>query len=181
MEILTVFVFLFCLSNLALLIIGRAKREVHNAAIRTALGARLSEGSDLPTLESATLAPNIWVYGCSSTSWGASWILSRVIQSVHGFDAFPTVTPSISLLSIAIGITLAIACAMSSGANIWFGKRRLGISLKEVYSATGTRSRNWIVGFEVFTSVILITVAVVMRIGSKNSIVYHLDLQPTML
>jgi ABC-type antimicrobial peptide transport system permease subunit len=173
MEILTVFVFLSCLSNLALLIIGRAKREAHNDTIRAALGARLSGAVRLAMLESATLA----IFGCIVAvplSWGAARILSRVIQSVHGFDAFPTVTPSISLLSISIGITLVIACVMSAGANIWFGKRREGISLKEVCSATGTRSRNWIIGFEVFTSVILITVAVVNGIGSLK-----LDRQPS--
>jgi putative ABC transport system permease protein len=167
MEALAVIVFLFCCCNLSLLFVGRASREAHNAAIRMALGARLGHEVRFAMLEATALA-SIGSLMAIPIAWGTARIFSRAIQSIPGFDIFPTISPNYSLLSIAIGISLAIACLSSAGAILWQGRKRSSINLKEGRVATTSRSRNWIIGFEVFASILLVTAVVVDGIGFQK-------------
>ena len=166
-ESLAGFVFLFCCCNLILLFIGRASREAQAAAIRMALGARLGNDVRFAMLEAAVLA-SIGCLIAAPIAWAAARIVSRAMQSVPGFDAFPTISPSGSLFLIAVGISLAVACLSGTGASIWNRRRRASISLKEGHGATAAHSRSWIVGFEVFATILLITAAVVGGVGFQK-------------
>lgn len=160
-------VLLFCCCNLILLFIGRARREAHQTAIRMALGARLGDHARFAMLEATALA----AMGCIiavPVAWSTARILSDAIQSLRGFNAFPTIAPSNSLLLTAVGTTLAIACLTGGGTSLWQRRKCVSIHLNERGGATAARSRSWIIGFEVFACILLITAAVVSGIGFQT-------------
>lgn len=167
LETLAGAVLLFCCCNLVLLLVGRARREAHATAIRLVLGARLSDQSRLAAVEATVLAG----MGCimaAPVAWSTARGLSLAIQSAPGFSAFPAVSPSGSLLSLAAAIALIIACLTGAGASVWLGIRRTSISLKEVVAGrVASRSKGWIVGVEVFASVVLMSGAVVSGVGFR--------------
>ena len=153
---------------LILLLVSRARREAHATAIRLVLGARLSDQARLSMAEGATLAG----MGCvmaAPIAWATARGLSLAIQSAPGFSTFPTVLPSRSLLLLAAAIAMIIACLTSAGASVWLGRRRVSIRLKEVVGGkAATRPKGWIVGVEVFASVVLMSGAVVSGVGFQT-------------
>lgn len=168
LELLAGAVLLFCCCNLILLLVSRARREAHATAIRLVLGARLRDQVRLPAVEAAALAG----IGCTVAipiAWGTARGLSLAIQSAPGFSTFLTVSPDISLLLLSVPIALIIACLTSAGASLWVGMRRTSISLKDVVAGRmASRSRSWIVGAEVFASVVLMSGAVISGVGFQT-------------
>jgi len=167
MQVLAVFVFLFCCCNLALLFVGRAKREAQSVAIRIALGARLGNEMRYAMLEATALS----AIGCLIAvpiAWSTALILSLVIQSIRGFNSFPTTSPSATLLLAASGATLTIACMVGAGSSFWYGRKPASISLKGRHGASVARSKSWIIGFEVFATMLLATIAVVDVVGFQK-------------
>jgi predicted permease len=160
-------ILLFCCCNLILLFLGRASREAHTAAIRMALGARLGSEMRLSTLEFTLLAAIGCVIGIPM-AWGIVRAFSWVVLSTTQLDIFSSVSPSASLLLIFAGVTLAIACLTGAGASLWNGRKRTSLSLKEGHSVTATCSRGWIIGFEAFTSILLITAVTVSGFGIQK-------------
>ncbi len=165
MEGLAGAILLFCCCNLILLFVGRASRESHATAIRMALGARLGNEARFAALESVALA----AIGCCFAvplAYGITRILSLVARSAAKFDILAPFSPSTSLLLAAAGITLAIACVTGACASIWHGKKHPG-SILGTWSGpvAARRSSSWIIGFEVFGSILLITIAVVVGLG----------------
>lgn len=161
------FMLLFCCCNLILLFAGRASQEAHAAAIRVALGARLGNEVRFAMLEATVLA----AMGCliaTPIAWGVARILCLVIQSIPGFDGFPIIYPSAPIAITAMGLTLAIACLTGACTCLWQGRKRAIICLQEGRGTTATRSRNWIIGFEVFASILLITAVMVSGIGFQK-------------
>lgn len=168
LELLAGAVFLFCCCNLILLLVSRARREAHATAIRLVLGARLRDQARLAAVEAAALA-GIGCMVAVPIAWGTARGLSLAIQSAPGFSTFLTVSPDISLLLLSASIALIIACLTSAGASLWVGMRRTSISLKEVVAGRmASRSRSWIVGVEVFASVVLMSGAVMSGAGFQT-------------
>lgn len=167
MEGLAGVILLFCSCNLILLFLGRASREAHVAAIRMALGARLGNEVRFAISEFTLLA----AIGCMAgipLAWGIVRALSLAVLSTARFDISKAISPSASLLAISSGVTLAVACLSGAGASLWNGRKRSSITLREGRSATSMRSRGWIVGFEVFASILLITATIVGAVGIRQ-------------
>lgn len=167
LEVLAGAVLLFCACNLVLLFISRSRREAHATAMRLVLGARLSDQVRLATVEAAVVAG----MGCvlaAPMAWGTARGLSLAIQSAPGFSTFPTVSPNNALLFASVGIALAIACLTGIVGSIWLGRNRVAIRLKEVGTTVSSRSRGWIVGLEVFASILLMTAAATSLLGFQT-------------
>jgi putative ABC transport system permease protein len=167
MEGLAGIVLVFSCCNLILLFLGRASREAHVAAIRMALGARLGDEVRFATLELTLLA----AIGCMigvPLAWGIVRALSLAVLSTARFDISTAISPSASLLATSSGIILVVACLSAAGASLWNAGKRSSITLKEGRSATSMRSRSWIIGFEVFASILLITTTIVGAIGIQK-------------
>jgi len=101
-------------------------------------------------------------------AWSTAHILSRVLQSIPGFDTFPTISPNTDLLVEAVGITLAVACVAGAGASLWQERKRPSLILRAGIRSATLRSNSWIIGFEVFASVLLITAALVCGVGFEK-------------
>jgi predicted permease len=188
MKSLAFFVFLFCCCNLVLLFLGRAKREASSRVIRMSLGARVGSEVRLAAAEAVFLA----AIGCMVAVpivWLLMIVLSRIIQSVPGFRGFPTTSPSPFLLVSSMLAILTLALMASAAATIFQGSRNAGLNLRPGGNATASRSPNWIIGVEVFASILLVTIAVVDGFGfmklvnqpsgfaSGDAVVASLDLE----
>jgi predicted permease len=168
LEILAGAVLLFCCCNLVLLFIGRARRDAHVTAIRLVLGARLTDQARLAMTEAAVLG-GIGCLIAIPIAWGTGRGLSLAIQSAPGFRTFPTALPSNLLLLAADGIAVLVACLTGAVASLWLGRKRTSIRLKEVLGSTAVaRSRSWIVGVEVFASILLMTAAAMSVVGFQT-------------
>ena len=166
-EVLAASIFFFCLFNVILLFWARASRDEHATAIRRALGAQLADELRFAITEAITLT----AMGCFVAvpiAFITARILSRVVQSIHGFQNFQTVSPSLSLLLVAVFSTAVCVCLAVAVACIRSEKGRKYISLREGRASTVRHSRNWVVGLEVFACVILITVAVLDIAGFRQ-------------
>lgn len=167
LELLAAALLLFCCCNLVLLFIGRARREAHATAIRFVLGARLADQARLAMAEATMLAG----MGCLLAfpiAWSTARFLSLAIQSAPGLRTFPTISPGNSLLLTAAAVTLTIACLTAAGASVWQARNRPSIRLKEAGPVVSRRSPSWIVGFEVFASILLITATVTSAVGLQT-------------
>jgi putative ABC transport system permease protein len=168
MQILALALLAFCCCNLILLLIGRGSREAHAISIRIAMGARLSNQIGFAMLEAAVLAA-IGSAISAPVAWATARMLSLVIQSIPGFDGFPSISPSAPLLLESIGGVLVIACLSSALACTWQARRRSGpIMGTSTGRAPLRRSSRWIIGFEVFASILLITSVAVDGLGFEK-------------
>lgn len=168
LELLAGAVLVFCCCNLILLLVGRARREAHATAIRLVLGARPKDQARLAVAEAATLA-GMGTMLAAPIAWGTARGLSLAIQSAPGFSNFRTVSPSGLLLLLAAVSALVAACLTSAGSSLWLGSKRTTLSLREVVAGrVAARSRSWIVGVEVFASVVLLSGAIVSGVGFQT-------------
>lgn len=167
MEFLAVLLLIFCSSNLILLFIARSRREVQASAIRIALGARLQNEIRLVLLEAAILS----CIGCLIAipiADSAASILSLIIESVSGFSTFPAVHPAGYLWFPAVVIALAISSTAASATCIWNTRNHASLAVRGGRSRAGNRTANWVIGFELFASILLVTLCFVDTIGLKR-------------
>jgi len=164
MEILSASVLFYCFCNIALLLWGRAQRDSYTTAIKIALGAQARDHMAVALLESTILL----AFGCIIAlplAWGASYILSILIQSVHGFEKFPIISPAIPLVFSTIAITILLVMSTSLVISRWDWKRHKTIRLQAGRGDLRHTSINWMVGFEVFAAVVLFTTSVLSILG----------------
>lgn len=166
-EALAASLLIFCGCNLVLLFLFRANRDSQAAAIRIALGAKRRNEMQMLILETLLLTS----LGCVlavPVAFGAARIISRVIQAVHGFHSFPLVSPSIGLLSLASTATLLISCAAAGGGGILNAKSSMLAHLRSGRGTLHTASKEWIVSFETFASILLVTAVALDIIGFRQ-------------
>jgi len=160
-------VFLLCCCNLLLLFMARARREAQAAAIRMALGARRINEVRFAMLEAAVLTAAGCLIGVPIT-WGIVRGFAILVQSFIGIDVSSMVAPSPAFTLTAIGVVLAVGCGIGACASLWQGKNRTSIRLTTGIGVTAKRSKNLIISFEVFASILLVSMVIVGGIGFQK-------------
>jgi putative ABC transport system permease protein len=160
-------VFLLCCCNLILLFLARARREAQATVIRMALGARRINEVSFAMLEAAVLT----AAGCLISVpiiWGIVRGFALLVQSFIGIDVFSIVAPSPAFILTAIGVVLAVGCGIGACASLWQGRNQASLRLTTGAGVTAKRSKNLIISFEVFASLLLISSVIVGSIGFRK-------------
>ena len=172
-ESFSVFLFLACFCNLVLLFVGRARREAYSAAIRFAFGARIANEVHFAVVEVSILA----AAGCALSipiAWSAAHFISRAIQSMPGFDTMETIHPSTSLTLEATAVLFLTAWLAVAAISVWNSQKTGGPMLRTGSRPATMRTNAWIIGFEVFASILLISASFTGFLGFQ-----HLVHQPS--
>lgn len=167
MESLTGILLFLCICNLVLLFVGRSKRQVHEAAVRIALGAGYTETARIAGLEALALAV------CGSLlaiplAWVIAHSLSLLVQSSDGLNSFPTAAPNITFL--ISGFIAATGAAVITAVSTALGQsdRRSVAALRATGTGVKGSSSSWIVGTEVFIAVFLIALGITGVVGAAT-------------
>lgn len=166
-ESFSVFLFLACCCNLVLLFVGRARREAHSAAIRFAFGARIASEIRFAVVEVSILA----AAGCALSipiAWSAAHFISRAIQSMPGFDTMETISPSTTLTLEATAILFLAAWLAVAGISVWNSQNTGGAMLRTGSRPATMPTNAWMIGFEVFASILLISASFTGFLGFQN-------------
>lgn len=156
MVVLAIVLFLFCVCNLVLLLAGRGTRTAQQTLVRVAFGATFKHIFVTAALEGAIL-----VLAGSAVGVPLAWIVSRALSALMrsraGFESFPTVAPSFSLLLLGAVIMLPLAVIVTTRTALRHVKRNDRAVLYTATRMVTARSNPWIIGGEMVAATFFLT------------------------
>jgi predicted permease len=156
MLILAVVLFLFCVCNLVLLLVGRGTRTAHQTLIRVAFGATYRHILVTAALEGVILVLMGSVAGVP-LAWIVSHGLSALMRSRDGFESFPMVSPGFPLLMLGAVVMLLVAVIVTTRTAFRHAKLKDHAILNTATRMVTARSHPWIVGCEVVAATFFLT------------------------
>lgn len=156
MVVLAIVLFLFCVCNLVLLLAGRGTRAAQQTLIRVAFGATFKH-----ILVTAALEGAILVLAGSAVGVPLAWLVSRTLSTLMrsraGFESFPTVAPSFSLLLLGAAVMLPLAVIVTTRTALRHVKRNDRAVLYTATRMVTARSNPWIIGGEMVAATFFLT------------------------